>query len=120
MSPEIGDYLTFDETTAQQAYSRFMTPTLPEARDDDAAKPPARGKKKRTHKKPPPPTVPAGLRVDPGDGKSQAGQLGRSGLPVYYPEYIPMTRSTASRSPGTASCTRTRRVSMRTHIRAAT
>ena len=88
MSPEIGDYLTYDETTAQQAYSRFMTPTLPKAATTTPTKQPARGKKKSHHKKPPPPTIPAGLRVDPGDGLSQAGQLGRLGLPVYFPEYI--------------------------------
>jgi hypothetical protein len=35
------------------------------------------------------PAVPAGLRADPGDGRSQAGQLGRPGFAVYYPDYVP-------------------------------
>jgi polyisoprenyl-teichoic acid--peptidoglycan teichoic acid transferase len=83
----IGDYLTFDPNQTKVAYSKFMTPTLKKA----ATPPPVRKhhKKKGRHaKKPPPPAVPAGLRVDPGDGLSQAGQVGHPGLPVYYPKYI--------------------------------
>jgi polyisoprenyl-teichoic acid--peptidoglycan teichoic acid transferase len=86
-SPGLGDYLTFDPTTSQQAYTKFMTPTQKKA----ASPPPVRKhhKKKGRHaKKPPPPAIPAGLRDDPGDGLSQAGQVGHPGLPVYYPKYI--------------------------------
>jgi LCP family protein required for cell wall assembly len=83
----LGDYLTFDPTTSQQAYSKFMTPTPPKAATTPPPAPP-HGKKKSHHKKPPPPTIPAGLKADPGDGLSQAGQLGHPGLPVYIPKYI--------------------------------
>ena len=86
--PEIGDYLTFDPTTTRQAYGRFMTPTLPKPAATPASRPAKHHGKTAHRRKPAPPAVPAGLRVDPGDGLSQAGQLGHPGLPVYYPKYI--------------------------------
>lgn len=78
------DYLTEDTADAVKAYNAFMTPT--------AAKPatskPKTAKKKKTHAT----TVfrvPSGMSADVGDGNSQAAQMGKIPLPVYFPKYIP-------------------------------
>jgi LCP family protein required for cell wall assembly len=88
------DDLTFSETASEHAYREFITPTTaPPAgttTTTTTTTPAKSGKKDRGKKHAPaPPTVPAGLRADPGDGRSQAGQLGRPGLAVYYPNYVP-------------------------------
>jgi polyisoprenyl-teichoic acid--peptidoglycan teichoic acid transferase len=83
--------VTFSESAAEQAYQDFMTPTTapPASTTPVTTTPSSATKKGKKHKKPTPPPVPAGMRVDTGDGDSQAGQLGSVGLPVYYPKLIP-------------------------------
>jgi polyisoprenyl-teichoic acid--peptidoglycan teichoic acid transferase len=92
------DDLSFSEAASAHAYREFSTPTVtPTTTTTTSTTTPAKsgksgksGRKRRGRRHAPaPPTVPAGLRADPGDGRSQAGQLGRPGLPVYYPDYVP-------------------------------
>jgi polyisoprenyl-teichoic acid--peptidoglycan teichoic acid transferase len=93
-STSSGD-LTFSLGATRHAYNVLMTPTSapPENTTTTTTPPPppaTHGKHKRGKKhRPAPPTVPEGMRADPGDGQSQAGQLGRPGLPVYYPKNVP-------------------------------
>jgi polyisoprenyl-teichoic acid--peptidoglycan teichoic acid transferase len=72
----------------QQAYTEFMTPTtsVPKVglRGITIAKPSSR----KHHRRALTGAASTGLVADPGDGKSQAGQLGNVGMPVYYPGYI--------------------------------
>jgi polyisoprenyl-teichoic acid--peptidoglycan teichoic acid transferase len=66
------------------AYKRFMTPTV--------AKPVVH-KAKHHHKKKAkgPFKVPGGMVADPNDAVQQAKALGKTGIPIYYPQYIPST-----------------------------
>jgi len=85
------DAVSFSEADAEAAYRKFMTPTV--AASGGAATvatptPPATGKR-RGHRRAHAYVPPAGMTADPGDGNSQAAHLGRPGLPVYYPKYIP-------------------------------
>jgi LCP family protein required for cell wall assembly len=87
------DDVAFSETAAEAAYRRFMTPTNAPAAGTSVKKPApptragARGR--RGHRRPHAYVPPAGMTADSGDGNSQAAHLGRPGLPVYYPKYIP-------------------------------
>jgi polyisoprenyl-teichoic acid--peptidoglycan teichoic acid transferase len=88
------DDVTFDEAAAEATYQKFMTPTTAPTTPTTVSTtttPASTGKKGKKGKKkaPAPPTVPAGMRSDPGDGQSQAAQLGNTGLPIYYPSNIP-------------------------------
>jgi polyisoprenyl-teichoic acid--peptidoglycan teichoic acid transferase len=86
------DDVTFDEAASERAYQTLMTPTTapPTSTTITPPAPPAKGKARKGKKhKPAPPPVPTGMRVDTGDGQSQAGQLGPVGLPVYYPKLLP-------------------------------
>lgn len=85
--------LSFSETSAEQAYQQFMTPTSAPAGASTtttpaSTTPPAgkhhHGKRHAVVFKPP-----VGMSADTGDGSSQAAHLGNPGLPVYYPKYIP-------------------------------
>jgi LCP family protein required for cell wall assembly len=81
-----------------QALKKLLTPTL--------AKPPAPASPAVTPAGPKrpggAPSPFAGLTADPGDGRSQAAQLGNVGMPVYYPRYI--MGPTASNPGGSAYC----------------
>jgi polyisoprenyl-teichoic acid--peptidoglycan teichoic acid transferase len=88
-----GNDVAFDETAAEAAYQKFMTPTnapiggtavTTPTRPTGASTGSRRGRG-RHHAYVPP----AGMQADPGDGNSQAAHLGHPGLPVYYPRYIP-------------------------------
>ncbi len=79
-NPTIGTPTPAEEA----AYQEFITPT--HAKTVTATTPTTTTPTKRKAK---PKTVSvAGLTADPGDGKSQAGQLGNVGFPVYYPSYV--------------------------------
>ena len=81
-NPPIGQPTQATEAT----WRRFITPTL--APVHHAAAPSgARPLSHRAHRGSSAPNL-AGLTPDPGDGTSQAGQLGNAGLPVYYPRAI--------------------------------
>jgi polyisoprenyl-teichoic acid--peptidoglycan teichoic acid transferase len=84
-----GDDLTFEESASAQTYQQFMTPTssIPPVGHVALGTGRARGKgKKRGRARF---TLPPGMVADPGDGESQAAQLGDVNLPVYYPTDIP-------------------------------
>jgi polyisoprenyl-teichoic acid--peptidoglycan teichoic acid transferase len=66
----------------EAAWKEFITPTKTPAASSTAA-----AKTKRTRHVKGKVNL-AGLTADPGDGASQAGQLGNVGLPVLYPKYI--------------------------------
>jgi LCP family protein required for cell wall assembly len=61
-----------------QAYEKFVTPTV--------AKPSVSHAPSVHHHRPK--VSLAGLIADPGDGKSQAAQLGNADMPIYYPRLI--------------------------------
>ncbi len=74
-------YVVPTSTSAEHAaYREFMTPTVAEAKSTSSSS------SQHKHRSTKPPTK--GLAADPGDGKSQAGQLGDVGLRVYYPKLI--------------------------------
>jgi LCP family protein required for cell wall assembly len=77
------DFVASTPSEEHDAFHDFMHPT-PKA----VAKPtkPSGGGKKKTHKHHALST--SGTTADPGDGKSQAAQLGRLKLPIYYPKLI--------------------------------
>jgi len=96
--------LAFSQTAAEQAYRVLMTPTPvasgsnntgPRTTTTKAPKSPTKKGSKSRNKKGKvrssgPPAVPKYMVADPGDGRSQAAQLGHHvGLPVYYPRNIP-------------------------------
>jgi len=82
----VGDYLTFSEAQAEQAYTQFTTPSPPPITQTTTTSTPSTTKKH----KPKPYVPPATMQLDPTDGSSQAAELGAgAGLPVYYPKYIP-------------------------------
>jgi polyisoprenyl-teichoic acid--peptidoglycan teichoic acid transferase len=72
------------EAAEEQAYQEFMTPTAAPPSSSAASTVGKRGRHKRTLSQIPT----AGLASDPGDGRSQAAQLHRAGMPVYYPRLI--------------------------------
>ncbi|HTW12840.1 MAG TPA: LCP family protein [Solirubrobacteraceae bacterium] len=88
-SPTVGDYLTFSQAQAQQAYAQFMTPTTSTPKVGHVALGSGMVKPKGKKHAVPAFQLPDGMIADPGDGKSQAGQLGNVGLPIYYPQDIP-------------------------------
>jgi LCP family protein required for cell wall assembly len=74
-------YVNSTASAEAAAYARFMTPTSAPPR---TAPPSTTATGRRT-----PATVSrAGLVADPGDGRSQAAQLGNIAMPVYYPRLI--------------------------------
>ncbi|MGH2862716.1 MAG: LCP family protein [Solirubrobacteraceae bacterium] len=84
--------VAFSESAAEQAYQELMTPTNAppggSATTPTPPTPPTPGKGK-SHKRLHPYVAPPGMTADPDDGTSQAAHLGKPGLAVYYPEYIP-------------------------------
>jgi LCP family protein required for cell wall assembly len=88
------DDVILDEAQAEAAYKRFMTPTIAPAGGSSTTTTPTTTtppvtKGKHHHAKVRVYTPPAYMAADSGDGNSQAAHLGHSGLPVYYPKYIP-------------------------------
>lgn len=93
-SGAIGNYVTFSQSAAAQAYQELMTPTQAGASTTTTPTTPtspgkaggkARRKPKRTPFK-----LPAYMAPDVADGTSQAAHLGSNpGLPVYFPKDIP-------------------------------
>jgi LCP family protein required for cell wall assembly len=84
-------FIQSDRTREEEVYKAFMTPTKnpPPALPAKPSRQPARGgKHKGAHKHHSAPISTAGLIADPGDGRSQAGQLGKIAMPVYYPDDI--------------------------------
>lgn len=77
-------YLHSTEALAQAAYGRFMTPTPAPAPSDS----PAASSATQTGTRPQTSPDTSGLEADPGDGRTQAAQLGNIGMPIYYPEEI--------------------------------
>ncbi len=67
----------------EDIWNEFVTPTKA-PKTSSAAITTKEGKTKHLKEK----VNLAGLTADPGDGASQAGQLGHVGLPVFYPKYI--------------------------------
>ncbi len=82
-SAAVGDYLTFDPTQAQQAFNEFMTPTTTPSK---SSPPPVSPVRTRRHHRF---TLPASMVDSRVPGRLQATQLGRPGLPVYYPAALP-------------------------------
>lgn len=71
---------------AHRAFATFMKATVPKRKPTSASssrskRPPGSGAKSSR-----PPT--RGLSADPGDGRSQAAQLGHLPFPIYYPKLI--------------------------------
>jgi LCP family protein required for cell wall assembly len=93
VGPAIGGTtnLSYSPSAVARAYKSLMTPT-PLAAGQKAIAPVIRTDKtsKKTRNAAGPPPAPAGMAADPGDGSSQAAQLGHNvGLPIYYPRNIP-------------------------------
>jgi LCP family protein required for cell wall assembly len=77
-------YVTSTPEQEQAAYRKFITPTRAAPARSGGSSAPA-----RTSTAHPSSGIPlAGLASDPGDGRSQAAQLGPVPFPVYYPKYI--------------------------------
>jgi LCP family protein required for cell wall assembly len=74
-------YVTAEPQAEQAAYARFMTPTK-------AAPQTAPARTTATGRRTPVTLSSAGLIADPGDGHSQAAQLGNIAMPAYYPSRI--------------------------------
>ena len=87
------DDVILDQQAAEQAYHKFMTPTVAPASTSTTTTPTTTTtpvtKGKHHHAKVRVYTPPAYMAADTGDGQSQAAHLGNPGLPVYYPKYIP-------------------------------
>jgi polyisoprenyl-teichoic acid--peptidoglycan teichoic acid transferase len=66
------------------AYRRFLTPTVPKP----VVHKPKHHKKKKAKG---PFKPPSGMIADPNDAIDQAKALGNTGIPIYYPQYIPST-----------------------------
>ena len=82
--------LSFSETAAEQAYQEFITPTpVTPARSTTTATPPPTTGRHRGRKAKARFQLPAYMAADPGDGRSQAAQIGQAGFPIYYPLDIP-------------------------------
>jgi hypothetical protein len=88
--PGVGNVVRFEKSASEQAYQKLMTPTTaPEQSTTTTSTPPPR-KRKGTHRRRSGVLkLPAGMTSDPADGRSQAAQVGRLSLPVYYPRYLP-------------------------------
>jgi polyisoprenyl-teichoic acid--peptidoglycan teichoic acid transferase len=72
----------------QQAYTEFMTPTASIPKVGLRGITPAKPLSRKHGRKVPVGPAATGLIADPGDGRSQAGEIGNVGLPVYYPKFI--------------------------------
>ena len=89
------DDVILNEAEAEQVYQKLMTPTpQPPAGTSTTVTTPTVPKTtgrhrghKRAHAYVPPAS--AKMILDTDDGVSQAAHLGRPGLPIYYPKYIP-------------------------------
>ena len=83
--------VSFSEAASEAAYRRFLTPTVKRAGSGAVTTPtaPANSAKRKGKKKPHAFVAPAGMTADTGDGNSQGAHLGKPGLPIYYPKYIP-------------------------------
>ena len=68
----------------ERAYSRFITPTIAAPASSSSAAPSGSAAKAKRSAS----SYDGGLTPDPGDGKSQAAQLGNVGMPVLYPRLI--------------------------------
>ncbi len=70
------------------AYRAFVRPTAAKPKTTTTSRAGSKSSSSSPHKSGPakPPT--GGLSADPGDGKSQAAQLGHMSFPVYYPKLI--------------------------------
>jgi polyisoprenyl-teichoic acid--peptidoglycan teichoic acid transferase len=78
-------YVTADAGAERAAFKAFLRPT-PAAKPQPKASAHTKGK---NGNRPPRPTInPAGLAADPADGVSQAKQLPKPRMPVYYPRLI--------------------------------
>jgi polyisoprenyl-teichoic acid--peptidoglycan teichoic acid transferase len=93
----LGDVVESDQASEDQAYKDFITPTQVTAPAPSVARHPRRhragGHKPhkrgaRKHHSPAHPISTAGLVQDTGDGLSQAAQLKKIAMPVYYPRDI--------------------------------
>jgi polyisoprenyl-teichoic acid--peptidoglycan teichoic acid transferase len=91
IGPPVGEATEAEE----DAYKQFITPTktpAPKAATTSTTSTTstttATSKRHHRHTSSGPGFSTAGLIADPGDGKSQAGQLGKVSFPVYYPKYI--------------------------------
>jgi polyisoprenyl-teichoic acid--peptidoglycan teichoic acid transferase len=91
--PPLGEPTVAEE----QAYTRFITPTL--TKPTVPVPPSVHPVKPRAPK-----ISLAGLIADPGDGKSQATKLGDVGMPIYYPKLIVAGESAGYCSSLTANC----------------
>lgn len=81
--------VSFSESASEATYRAFLRPTLaPPAKTATTPTPPRRGKH-RGKKGKAVFRLPAYMAADTGDGRSQAARLGNTGLPIYYPKYIP-------------------------------
>ena len=81
VNPELGQ----PTQATEEIWREFITPTRAKAANPNASG--VRTTVTKAHKGPAHVNL-AGLAADPGDGDSQAGQLGRVGLPVFYPKYV--------------------------------
>lgn len=79
-----GDYVASTLPLTEAIYKQFITPTPVSA---PKPKRPARHHRHRATTL----KIPASMTADSGDGRRQAAQLGPTGIPVYYPRYIPST-----------------------------
>jgi LCP family protein required for cell wall assembly len=111
-SADTGPPLGEPTVAEEQAYTRFITPTLatpaaatPAAPVAAAPAPAAPAPPRAHHVKSRAPKISlAGLIPDPGDGKSQAVQLGVAGMPIYYPKLIVAGEGTGYCFSLTANC----------------
>ena len=88
-----GQYVQSSPALEEQVYKAFITPTVaphpaPASSTSTTTTSGAAGKGKAKPHKRAPQISTAGLIADPGDGRSQAAQLGRIGMQVYYPNLI--------------------------------
>jgi len=74
-------YVISNSFQEQQAYTQFMTPTIPRASTSTSGG----AKHGPSHHGPPPP---APVMTDHVDGSAQAHLLGTAGMPIYYPAKI--------------------------------
>ena len=85
-------YVTADSTAERQAFKAFMRPTKAPAKPQAKAQPTPQHHAKTKHA-PKPALDTAGLSGDAGDGVSQAKQLTKPRMPVFYPTLVNATAS---------------------------
>lgn len=80
-----GCYVVPSSVAAEhRAFAQFMAPTRPKPKSSSSSSSSQPHRSRGGPAKPPT----KGLSADPGDGKSQAAQLGHLSLPIYYPRLI--------------------------------